>query len=62
MKKFLFLFTIADKIVWSGDNEAQLKNRKFKVPDREVVDEFIEHAQPGDHISLSTGEMVIRSR
>ena len=60
MKRFAYLFTIGNKIVWSGENEVSLTHRMKSEPKevRDEVEEFIGLAQPGYHLELPTGEFI----
>jgi hypothetical protein len=60
-KKYLFIFSMNNQLIWSGDTEAQLLNRRLSTGDKEVLKEFTTIANPGDHIILEGGEMVVRS-
>lgn len=59
MKKFAFLFTLGNKIVWSGDTPTQLLNRVSEEADLVIkVAEFINVAHAGHHMELPTGEFI----
>jgi hypothetical protein len=60
--KYLFIFSVNGALVWSGDTKEQLLKRRLAQGDQEVVKEFVTIARPGDHIILSSGEMVVKSR
>ena len=60
MKKFAYLFTLGDKIVWSSETEVSLVNRMKSEPSavREEVGVFIQFSKPGDHIQIPSGEFI----
>jgi hypothetical protein len=65
MKKFAFVFTVGGRIVWSGEDEANIcrrvKNESLQI--QADVDQFIHMAEPGDFYVLEPyGEMIIRMR
>jgi hypothetical protein len=60
-KKFVYLFTIGNKIHWSGDDENVLVNRGSTGDDRAEIREFIDTAEVGNHLTISTGEFIFRT-
>jgi hypothetical protein len=61
-KKFVYLFTIGGKIHWSGDTAETLINARASTPDDKAeVKEFVETADVGSHIQISTGEFIFRT-
>jgi hypothetical protein len=61
MKKFIYMFALGGKVVWSGDTEEVLRSRADNDVDKAEVEQLIESGEVGSFICLETGEMAMRT-
>jgi hypothetical protein len=63
-RKYIYLFTIGNKIVHSGETEDSLRNRvegKGNTDsDRREVEQLIRADMIGNYCSISTGEFIVQ--
>lgn len=59
--QYAYLFTIGNKIVWSGETKESLPDRAGTPRDKDLILDFIEEDHIGSFIELSTGEFIFQT-
>ena len=59
--QYAYLFTIGNKIVWSGETKESLVKRASNNRDANLILDFIELDHVGSFIELSTGEFIFQT-
>ena len=60
MYQFAYCFAIQGKVEWSSETAQSLRAR-VQDDERDQVEDFIESAKPGEHITLSSGVLIFRT-